>query len=197
MTPRVLLDCDGVLADFQTRCLQLINEITGWSKTLEDMRSWDIFEALGVPDDVEQAVYDRMHEPGWCESLDPYPGAVEGVKRLREIAKVYVITSPMRGKNWHHERDAWLWKHFKINTKSIGHVSAKYIVAGDILVDDKISNLEQWYECHPHGRPILWHGPSNQHQHWLGLRVDSWEKLHEIVLKIERLPEMRMWRSVR
>lgn len=117
---RALVDCDGVLADFLTPCLDIINrlmtecsceagkpgysptmrhhstcifEIGRWDRprTLDEMTNWNIFECLGVPPEVKSETYRRMKKPGWCEyRINPLPGAQEGIQLLRD-AKIEIF----------------------------------------------------------------------------------------------------------
>ena len=42
--PRVLLDVDGVLADFLTPTLEILHRLTDRRWLAEEMTSWDLFE---------------------------------------------------------------------------------------------------------------------------------------------------------
>lgn len=186
MRARVLLDCDGPLADFHTPCLAIINRLAGTNFTLDDLREWDLFKALGVSGKIKSQTYDEMKLPGWCRDLKPYPGAIEGVKLLREISDVYVCTSPMDGPTWTSERDEWLEHYFGFTTKQIIHCSAKYVCAGDFLVDDKISNLQKWQLHHPHGIAVQWVMPQYVNHVYDGRRTSSWTELADIVQQAMR-----------
>ncbi len=137
--PRVLLDVDGVLADFHTPCLALINEYGGTNHKLEDFDDWNIFDALKTPPEVKSRVYKTMKRTGWCSNIGIYPGAKEGVELLLQHTNLYIVTSPMDGPTWTSERDSWLKRHFDIDSEHVIHTSAKYVCAGDMLIDDKIS----------------------------------------------------------
>jgi len=179
--PRVLLDVDGVLADFLTPCIQIINEMTGWDKKKADIKSWHVFKSLGVPEDVETRVYAEMQRPGWCLSLDPLPGAVEGVARLRQTSEVYFVTSPMKSPNWTHERTLWLIEHFGADWKSVIHCSAKHVCAGDVFVDDRVEHLVRWKKSHPHGVAIKYEAEHNIVDDWEdGITVRSWREFPSI-----------------
>lgn len=195
MRPRVLLDADGVLINFHRSCLDLINKIGGTSHDLDGLCEWDLFKSLNVPEDVVAEVYRVMKEPGWCRELPIYPEAVDGVNALREIADVYVVTSPMNGPTWTHERDRSLMSHFNFTTKQIIHASAKYVCAGDVLVDDRISNLLKWKAAHPGGMAVFWMIPQYAHlaaEYQIGPSVCDWSLLRNLVGAHER---DRRWQS--
>jgi 5'(3')-deoxyribonucleotidase len=194
MKPRLLLDVDGVLADFHTPCIAIINRLMSTNFKVEDFETWDIFDALKVPADVKAKVYDEMNKTGWCTDIGVYPGAKDGVDSLREVADVYICTAPMRGPTWASERDRWLMKHFGFSTRQIIHTSAKYVCAGDFLVDDKVDNLVKWGERHPHGHPIFWMRPQHSSHKWDGLSTHDWDELCEMVRQLPR--GNRIWHHV-
>lgn len=193
MKHRVLLDCDGVLADFHTPCLAIINRLMGTNHTLADVTEWDIFDALRVVGDDRRVVYDEMHQPGFCRSLPVYPGAKEGVDELRKIADVFIVTSPMAGPQWTHERDQWLMSHFGFTTKQIIHASAKYVCAGDVLIDDRLSNLVTWANGHPNGVPIWWKGMYDVEKDRIVSALDWNDVIHYVAHLDCNDPLPRVW----
>ncbi len=149
------MDIDGVVADFLTTAFDILHKITGRRYVATDFHDWDIFET--VPREHENAFYKAWAEPGTCLSIPVIPGSHEGVKGLQERGELYVVTSPMASvRTWTHERDTWLQRHLKIPHKRIVHTASKFLVAGDILIEDKPSNLISWLEHHPKGVGILW-----------------------------------------
>lgn len=209
---RVLLDCDGVLADFLQPCLDIINrhmtkilraddgaivygaagEPSLWSepKTLADMTHWNIFDALGVPKAVKSLVYKEMKQPGWCETaIKPLPGAQEGVQMLRDCGhQITIVTSPMDGPTWTHERENWLHRHFDVRRRDVIHTEQKAIVHGAMLVDDKPEHVEAWkghWSSLGHdGVGVLWDYVTNAHvkslpekPSWLDLHTSQWTHL--------------------
>jgi hypothetical protein len=112
----VLLDCDGVLADFIGEVIETIVAHGGPRHTRADITEFNFTAALKLDADLARLVKRTIStEPGWWYGLDPFPEAIEGVAKLREVAEVYVVTSPWNSHpNWLHEREAWLKKHFDI-----------------------------------------------------------------------------------
>lgn len=192
---RTLLDVDTVLCDFLGRCVATINRLMGTSHTIDDMKTWDIFDSLGVPDDVKKATYDELNAPGVCMSLDVLPGALEGYQLLHHVSNVYVVTSPMTGDTWEGERKRWLWEHFKHPAKRVIQTPAKYTVAGDFLIDDRPSNVERWLASHPHGVGILWKCEANRYVTEVPERThftNDWRFVADLLANYEETP--RVWK---
>lgn len=195
--PRVLLDVDGVLCDFLNPALYVMNRLLGTNLALQDMKSWHLFDAwdIEVPKKVIDECYDIWKSPGWCRSLPVYPEAVEGVKKLQEIADVFIVTSPMNGPTWTHERERWLRHHFgeSMNRKCIIHTDAKYVCSGDILVDDKADHCIAWKQCHPMGQAILWNQVTNRTVEYHGIRTDDWLEIYRVATALMHNGD-RLWK---
>lgn len=177
-----LLDVDGILADFITPALAEVTKLTGVLYAHDTVRQWDIMESLGIPDDVAKTAYQNMRCQGFCASINHYPGSVEGVDLLREVCDLYIVTAPLGGPHWAHERETWLWERFKISRKKVISTSAKYKCVGDVFVDDKTANLEEWQLAHPTGCAIRWEALSNSSEPWGGIKTNNWQELRGIII---------------
>ncbi len=173
MRPLVLLDVDGVTFDFDRAFFQRIEKHFGVR-----------YEQAGNEFDYEDL-------PGWstafwglCEmegfASTPgciYPGAVEGVDALREIADVEVCTSPYKKSlTWCGERVAWLGQNFGFKPDEIHFTHKKYRMFADYLVDDRALNAEQFGPK----KGILWTRSYNLHSDH-PIRVSNWDEVLEVV----------------
>jgi len=176
---RVLLDVDGVLADFVGSYLRHVNAIHAarvpTCYQASDVTQWDIDAALSISKDVAERASANMGQPGECLAIKPYASALGGVRMLREIADVRIVTSPFSSATWTHERERWLALQFGIAPTEVSHTRDKTIVAGDALIDDKTSTLVAWQRAFPSGVAILWDQPWNQRDAWSGVRTSSWD----------------------
>ena len=181
--PRILLDCDGVLAAFAVPCLDAVRTHTGLVRTEADITDWDIMKSLNIDAETGEAIYKSMERPGLCMSIPPYFGAVEGVAELAEFADIRVVTSPFGGAHWMHERDAWLEEYMKIPPNHVMHVRSgeKFSIWGDAFVEDKTSTLTEWEERHPSGIGVLFKRRYNENDIRIGLTADSWPDLVSVL----------------
>jgi len=183
MKPRVLLDCDGILSDFVGGYLRLLEQHTGLVRTRDEVTAFDIGASLGLTPEqssrMKRAIGEHEH---FARSLAVYPGAVAGVAELQRIADVYIVTSPWNSNpTWTHDREQWLVEHFGIPPSRVVHTSAKHLVRGDMLVDDKTSTLVEWEREHPTGIPIQWMTPHNEADDWTGYSTRDWSTLCAMV----------------
>jgi 5'(3')-deoxyribonucleotidase len=181
--PIVLLDCDGVLADFVSSYLEIVRSVTGKTFTPDDVTGFDIGVSLGLSRDEASRCKRALGESrGFCESLAVYPEAQDGVARLQELAEVYVVTSPWNScPTWTHEREAWLHEHFGIPHRRVIHTSAKHLVRGDVFVDDKTEAVQHWSDMHPDDHAVVWETPHNRQEPWNGTSTREWRYLQRLV----------------
>jgi 5'(3')-deoxyribonucleotidase len=184
--PRVGIDVDGVLGDLLTPMFGPLNEMFGLQVTLDVMKEWD-FDHL-IPEGRLQEFWDAVGAPGFQDRMHPYPGAVEGIQLLKEVADVYIVTAYLtNGKQWVYERDAWIFKTFGIERHKMVHTKAKYTFFGRMLVDDKPSNIDGHAQEHPTAVPVIWDRPYNQVFDWHPdvvprlVRTSSWDEVARLV----------------
>lgn len=181
---RVLLDCDGILANFVDAAIAMINAEFGHSFTPADVTRFDIAGSLGLTPDQASLFKRRIGEiQDFARHLKPYDGAREGVALLRAVADVYIVTSPWNSNpTWMHDREWWLDKHFGIKHANVIHTSAKHVCVGDVFVDDKTEAVVQWKAAHPRGLALRWYTPHNRLDEYEGLVVQDW---HSLVTMVE------------
>lgn len=173
--PLVLLDVDGVLANFVTPALREINWLLGTEHEHDHLTEWDLMKWAGVGPRDEDYLYRRLKRKGFHAQIHPYPGAVEGVKALEEIANIHIVTSPMHGETWCYERWSWLDTHFGFEAHEVTFTHHKGLVVGDYIVDDKLENVSS------RRGGLLWNQPWNQTAPQTLKRIGGWAELIEHV----------------
>ncbi|CAB3672027.1 hypothetical protein LMG3458_01146 [Achromobacter deleyi] len=136
----ILLDQDGVLADFEHAF------IDAWHErhpdiapvAFEDRKSFYIREDY-APElrGMAEAIYTA---PGFIRNLPPVPGALDAVKELLALGMdVRICTSPLsQFENCVAEKYLWVEKHLgREATNRLILTKDKTLVQGDLLIDDK------------------------------------------------------------
>ena len=135
----IFLDMDGVVADFDTFAEELLKRKIGWGDTTQDLsdEEW-----------VRLASVDRLYY-----QLPLMPDAtklVAYVKSLSTRFQVGFLTAiPRRTTipSARADKQAWVDKYFPGMRMDIGpfsHDKHKWCSSGDILVDDRPSNIREW-----------------------------------------------------
>ncbi len=151
----ILLDCDGVLADFVTPALRALERCGGPRLAHDELDRYAI-ETLLHTQEQRAASWAEVTAPGYCASLVPYEGAAACVDDLRGMGHdVVCVTSPMASLTWAGERATWLRDLLGFDRSHIVSTSGKRWVRGDYLADDNDGHCETWQKHWPTGRAVL------------------------------------------
>jgi 5'(3')-deoxyribonucleotidase len=139
----VLIDCDGVVCDFISKCLSVINEKNRTNILFESIDK-DIRKVCKKYWDKEMD--DLLESDGFAQTFDMIPGTKEGIEKLKEAGfKIIYLTSPYYGsKTWAHDRLKWLEKHLRVNRNDVIFARTKQYTSGITLIDDKVENIRAW-----------------------------------------------------
>jgi len=158
--PIVLLDMDDVITNCLRSAVKNYNVENGTNFNYKDCHTWSLEDFLGV--DTE-TVLNLFRDPGFFENLTPKRGSVGAINELIKSTKydIYIITATSDDDGSELvEKIRWFKKYIpKFNTKRIISCKDKYIIRGDVLVDDKVENLDL---CAPYMQCVLMDAPSNQ-----------------------------------
>jgi 5'-nucleotidase len=137
----ILVDMDGVVADFLPTLLEQYNYLTNENVPLDRIKSNKTFKWVG------DAILCRklIETPGFIRGLPPLDGAQEAIERLHGQGHDIVFVSngtncPTSG----HEKRDWLKFYFsKVWPQKVPLIltSDKWRVRGDVILDDDPKNL--------------------------------------------------------
>jgi 5'(3')-deoxyribonucleotidase len=192
--PVILLDVDGVLADFTGACLDVLRGI-GLHRTVDQVTSYALVEALGLDAGAKAALSRAWSSPRFCECIEPYPRATEGVGMLMGIGDVYAVTAPMwSSPTWQSERADWLAEHMGVRRNNVISAHAKHLVRGDVLVEDKPETLAAWMDAWPGGAGVLIDRPYNRDVvdgPWQRVTCGDWERVVKIAKRTHPTEETK------
>lgn len=165
----LLLDCDGVLADVQQACLDLVYRETGLVYNKSDIKHWDIFDEPTLQMFDKRVFFSEVSSGKFVRGIRPFNDAKEMMPELKNLANVHIVTAPLLDESgvimgrWVEERCWWLNVHFGFNSKQVTFSSEKHLLNGDVFVDDKPANVAAWKKKYPQKIAILWKTSFNQH----------------------------------
>lgn len=189
---RVLIDMDGVIADFEKSLTDTYKTENPDLQVLGDEHR----RGLGIAEQyahhfsiIEQnKLRDIMTRKNFFKNLPAIPKAVEQVHKLLENTQDYdcfICTSPLvHNPHCTSEKLEWIKKHFgEAFGKKVIITNDKTVVNGDFLVDDKeeITGAQV-----PNFTHILVRATHNQHVSGLGeneprLILEEWEDLEDMM----------------
>jgi len=136
----ILLDQDGVLADFEHAFIEAWRERHPDIPPVpyESRRSFHILE--DYPPELRARAEAIYTAPGFIRNLPPVPGAVEAYRELLALGlDVRICSSPLRQfENCVAEKYLWVERHLgRAATERLVLTRDKTLVRGDLLIDDK------------------------------------------------------------
>jgi 5'-nucleotidase len=160
----VLVDMDGVLANFELACQQC------WRRLypdlpfieLEERTTHDIkqqYATLG--ENYGNKMRDIIHSNGFYATLEVMNGAKEGLDRLKQSGyEVFICTAQARNTKCAPEKAEWVNRHLGSEwVERMIITRDKTMVRGDILIDDKPVITGLYSPCFTH---IIYDQPYNR-----------------------------------
>lgn len=160
MSKIVLVDMDGVLADFNKELLKRFkerypNKLQIPFEQLKTHNTEDNYER-----EDREIIRNIYHEPGFVKSLEPIPGGLEAIKEMSSRWDVVICTAFLKKyENCIGEKFEWIHNYLGNEwIKRMILTRDKTLVNGDYLIDDK---PEQNGVCKPTWEHVLYSQPYN------------------------------------
>ncbi len=166
----ILVDLDSITADLQEKWYEAYNAEYDDNITNDDILTWDTHKY--VKPECGKRIY-KYFTPSLFKSLNPIKGAIKGLKALVDAGHevVFVTASP---KGCSEAKFSWVKEHCPF-IKEVIMAHKKYLILGDVLIDDSPSNIISYREHHPHANIFTIAYPYNESVEGLtDLRLGSW-----------------------
>ncbi|MFT4204715.1 MAG: 5'(3')-deoxyribonucleotidase [Chitinophagaceae bacterium] len=172
---RIILDMDNVMAEINPQYIVYFKQVYGEELTLDALVE---HQKKGTFPD-----YSRLHRlleiPRFFRTLPVMADAQEVVQKLNDKYEIFIVSAAMEYPQALNEKLDWLAEYFPfIQTRQIAFTGSKKFVYGDVMIDDKVSNLN-----HFNGRKILFTHPNNlKYTDPQYTRADNWKEVEKILL---------------
>ena len=182
---RILVDMDGVIADFDTEFLQRwrVCHPDKLFIPLEQRKSFYVKD--DYPEELKPLVTEILLEPDFFESMTPVPGAKEALHDMEANGfEVFICSSPFNAySNCVFEKYKWVENIIGPNwVRKIILTKDKTLIKADYLIDDK--PVITGVESEPGWEHILYDRTYNRHN---DKRRVTWENWKDILLSSARV----------
>lgn len=169
---KILLDCDGVLADFVSAALLAHDR----PETHDEWHYWDFYRRWCL---TAEDFWRPMRGAAWWFGIKPYPWAADLLKALGDVT---IVTAPNSDPECPRGKLDWLRAHFGITHKRVVIAERKEILAhpGTVLIDDYSLNVNNFRDHG--GNSILFPQPWNCRSAEAG--PDAWQTVVEEIAKL-------------
>lgn len=193
--PIVLVDMDDTINHFSRTFWNMYNTIYDENVDFSTVNSWNLQEFGRVDVDV----YELLKVPGLFRNLPLKEDAVEFMENLQRQFTVYIVTDSPQGtsheegenRNFSNPADdkrKWMSEHFPFfPQEQIIICSHKWMVEGDVLIDDKPDTFNQYAARGK--RCILIDMPYNRH-------IDTKWRAKDLIEAEQLLEEMFVPESI-
>lgn len=171
----VHIDSDGCLADIARHWCDLYNYRYNDTMAIDHFLNYDKLEDFSKPE-CGTRIYDIIKEPGFFADLTPTEDAVACLDRLNSNPKVdcYVLTDYSGNAEIAHGKIRFYEKYFPFfDTRKIIMCKPKFLVIGNVLIDDKFDNLIDYTDFQSDC------GLLNHHTIWISTDQDRFSYGHE------------------
>ena len=143
---RILCDLDSIIVNLQEAWLGAYNRDYNDNVQTADILEWDTHKF--VKPECGEKLYEYLNQPGFFRNLKPLDGAVDALRELHKDFKITIVTAAPVGTA--DEKVAWVgeWLPFLDNKKDVIVCFNKYLVRGDILIDDSPRNILDYRKYH-------------------------------------------------
>jgi len=148
---RILVDVDGVIADFVTAYLDTYKELGGVVPDDFEWTHWDSMQDL--PD--AHLTRHVWQDPELFLRPEPYPGAIDALKKMDSRYDVRIVTCVP---HLHiYARNLWFAQHapFIHRKGQLIFTADKSLIRGDIFVDDYLPHVYAWLKVNEHTGVII------------------------------------------
>lgn len=171
----IFVDMDDVLADTYGKHIELYNKEHKQELSLAHIESGEVWH--NVPEMHQESILQHAYQEGFFRNLEPIKDAIQVMEALYNKHEVYIATAATQFPNSLKEKSDWLDQYMPFITWEhrimCGH---KFILKGDLLIDDRTYNLEKF-----DGDTLLFNSPHNINDTGY-TRVSSWLEIAERLL---------------
>lgn len=171
----IFVDMDEVIADAYQAHIDIYNQEFNAQIRAEACHGKEFWQS--VPVMHQESIKGHTRRDGFFGGLKVIVDSQEVLEELSKKHDVYIASAAMEFPQSLREKSDWLDKHFPFITWQNRILCGnKHILKGDVLIDDRSKNLEQF-----DGRSIMFTSPHNTEVNTFE-RADTWQDIADKLL---------------
>jgi 5'(3')-deoxyribonucleotidase len=179
---RILIDMDDTITNFLEEVINEYNKTYGTSHSIDEVTEWVI------PSSFEYGLFSVLELTNILTIITPKLDSIEYINKwIDEGYDVFIVSDCCNRYQSYRDKLKWLKTYIpKFDLSHFIPCKEKYVISGDVLIDDNLDNLEKWSLHNPYGMDLLMTA-----QHNKGIqderRIYSFEEADDLIKTMQLL----------
>lgn len=179
---RILIDMDDTITNFLEEVINEYNKTYGTSHSIDEVTEWVI------PSSFEHGLFSVLELTNILTMITPKLDSIEYINKwIDEGYDVFIVSDCCNRYQSYRDKLKWLKTYIpKFDLSHFIPCKEKYVINGDVLIDDNLDNLEKWSLHNPYGMDLLMTA-----QHNKGIqderRIYSFEEADDLIKTMQLL----------
>lgn len=179
---RILIDMDDTITNFLEEVINEYNKTYGTSHSIDEVTEWVI------PSSFEYGLFSVLELTNILTMITPKLDSIEYINKwIDEGYNVFIVSDCCNRYQSYRDKLKWLKTYIpKFDLSHFIPCKEKYVISGDVLIDDNLDNLEKWSLHNPYGMDLLMTA-----QHNKGIqderRIYSFEEADDLIKTMQLL----------
>lgn len=166
--PILLLDLDDTINCLVSHWLEVYNKEYNDNLKKEDIKGWDI----GNYTKAQDKMYILLDTPNFFKNIDIQEDSAFFIEKLMEYFDIHIVSACSY--KTYADKAEWIEKKLPFfPIRKFSAVSPKYIIKGDIIIDDNYDNMRNF-----EGLKLLYSQPWNENIQGDFIRVRNWKEVY-------------------
>lgn len=183
---RILIDMDDTITNFLEEVINEYNKTYGTSHSIDEVTEWVI------PSSFEYGLFSVLELTNILTMITPKLDSIEYINKwIDEGYDVFIVSDCCNCYQSYRDKLKWLKTYIpKFDLSHFIPCKEKYVIQGDILIDDNLDNLNKWSLNNPYGHDLLMTAQHNK-QIQDERRINSFKEADDYIKTIQFLMSVR------
>lgn len=179
---RILIDLDDTITNFLEEVINEYNKTYGTSHSIDEVTEWVI------PSSFEYGLFSVLELTNILTMITPKLDSIEYINKwIDEGYDVFIVSDCCNRYQSYRDKLKWLKTYIpKFDLSHFIPCKEKYVISGDVLIDDNLDNLEKWSLHNPYGMDLLMTAQHNK-QIQDERRIYSFEEADDLIKTMQLL----------